>query len=81
MKPTFTETVGIGPAYAESEEKKVIVSLPAVQLNSVGFMFYVYAVHGIEPLEAGNGERRSAQGVSLFPLCAVLLRQPRGPQL
>lgn len=47
MKPTFTETVGIGPAYAESEEKKVIVSLPAVQLNSVGFMFHVYAMHGI----------------------------------
>ena len=47
MMPTFTETVGLGPAYAESEEKKVFVSLPAVQLNNVGFMFYVYSVHGI----------------------------------
>jgi hypothetical protein len=47
MKPTFTEIVGIGRAYAEGEEKKVIMSLPAVQLNSVGFMFHVYAVHGI----------------------------------
>ena len=81
MKPTFTETVGIGSAYAESEEKKVIVSLPAVQLNNVGFMFHVYAVHGIYPLEAGNAEKSSAEGVSLFPPCTVLLRQSRGPQL
>jgi len=44
-------------------------------------MFHVYAVHGIYPLEAGNAEKSSAEGVSLFPLCAVLLRQPRGPQL
>ena len=47
MKPTFAEAMGIGPAYAESEEKNVVALLPAVQLNNVGFMFYVYAVHGI----------------------------------
>ena len=38
MKPTFTEAVGIGPAYAGIGEKKVTVPLLAVQLNNVGFM-------------------------------------------
>ena len=37
MKPTFTEAVGIGPTYAGSGEKKVTVSLLAVQLNNVSF--------------------------------------------
>ena len=30
MKLTFTDIVGIGRVHAEDEEKKVIVSLPAV---------------------------------------------------
>ena len=51
MMPTFTETVGLGLAYAESEGKKVFMSLPAVQLNNICFMFHVYSVHGFNYLK------------------------------